>query len=195
MVDLPAFADVLQLYVKRSAYSAGQLSRLSGIPKTTIASWLNGQVQKPQTAVGLIQLSRILHLNEGETETLLRAAGHLAHLSGNIAPGNSVPFQAVPKLPYFSGRAQLIAQIEASILSAAKGNLVCLVGMGGVGKTALAAQLAYRLRPFFPDGVLWLEMNRTHPLTALATMAHGYDLDVSSIQDISSRARAVSAAC
>lgn len=120
----------------------------------------------------------------------IRPAGHLPHLQGTAVNNRSAPFQAVPKLPYFSGRERLIAQIEASILDADQGQVFCLHGMGGVGKTALAAQLAYRLRPSFPDGVLWLEMNRTSPMAALATMAHG--LDVMPFADIASRARAVS---
>ncbi|MAU00394.1 MAG: hypothetical protein CL608_24900 [Anaerolineaceae bacterium] len=192
MTDLPLFGDVLQQYVNRSAYTAGQLSRLSGIPKTTIVSWLNGQVQKPQTADGLTQLAKILHLNKQETESLLHAAGHLPHPKRTAVTNSSAPFQAVPKLPYFSGRERLIAQIEATILDAGQENIVCLHGMGGVGKTALAAELAYRLRPSFPDGVLWLEMNRTGPMAALATMAHGYGLDVSPFADVAGRARAVS---
>lgn len=192
MTDSPLFSDVLQRYVNRSAYTAGQLSRLSGIPKTTIASWLNGQVQKPQSAEGLAQLANILHLSQKETASLLQAAGHSPRfVTRQMAVDHSAPFQAVPKLPYFSGRQQIMKEIEAAILAAIRRNIVCLHGMGGVGKTALAAQLAYRLRPSFPDGVLWIEMNRTRPMAALATIAHGYGLDVSSFQDIPSRARAV----
>jgi hypothetical protein len=193
--DLPLFADVLQRYVKRSAYTAGQLSRLSGIPKTTIVSWLNGQVQKPQTAKGLAQLPLILHLNENETEELFQAAGHPSNClpKGKVGVPNALaPFQAVPKLPYFSGREQLITTIQEAILANCPRNIVCLYGMGGVGKTALATQLAYRLRASFPDGVLWIEPSRTDTMTSLSTMAHGYGLDVSSFENIASRSRVVS---
>lgn len=192
MTDLPLFGDVLQQYVNRSAYTAGQLSRLSGIPKTTIVSWLSGQVQKPQTAAGLAHLAKILHLSKRETDALLRAAGHLPNLARTAVSSSSAPFQAVPKLPYFSGRERLLSQIEASILDAGQENIICLHGMGGVGKTVLAAQLSYRLRSSFPDGVLWLEMDRTGTMAALATMAHGYGLDVSPFAASASRARAVS---
>lgn len=193
MVDSPAFADVLQRYVRRSAYSAGQLSRLSGIPKTTIVSWLNGQVKKPHTAKGVLQLAKILHLSHTEAESLLVAAGYLPDfLVKSMAMVNgAAPFQAVPKLSYFCGRQQLMADIEATVLAEGERNIVCLQGMGGVGKTVLAAQLAYQLRPSFPDGVLWIEAARTGTLAALATMAHGYGLDVSPFQDVASRARVV----
>ena len=188
------FADALQRYVTRSAYTAGQLARLSGIPKTTIVSWLTGQVKRPRSVENLSQLAQILHLNHNETEELLRAAGYLpsSHTFGQQKTAVSpAPFQAIPQLPYFTGRKQLIMEIEAAIFAQRHRKIICLHGMGGVGKTALAAQLAYRLRASFPDGVLWAETNRASSLAILSTMAHGYNLDVPPYPDSVSRAKIV----
>ena len=63
--------------------------------------------------------------------------------------------------------------------------------MAGVGKTALATELAYRLRSSYPDGVLWAEGGQASSMVILSTMAHGYGLDVTPYQDSASRARVV----
>ena len=188
------FADVLQQYVTRSAYTAGQLARLSGIPKTTIMSWLSGLVKRPQSPENLSQLAQILHLTQSETETLLRAAGHLSYPQRRWpqnALESSAPFQTSPQLPYYIERPALIARLEAVIFAKIPRKVICLIGMGGVGKTALAARLAYGLRASFPDGVLWAETSRANSLSILGTMAHGYGLDVSPYKDVVSRAKVV----
>ncbi len=55
----------------------------------------------------------------------------------------------------FVGRAAEISQLR-ELLSASR--LLTLVGMGGVGKTALAVQTATQLRPLYSDGVWWVEL-------------------------------------
>jgi tetratricopeptide (TPR) repeat protein len=63
--------------------------------------------------------------------------------------------------------------------------------MGGVGKTALAAHLAYMLRPHFPDGVLWARVDTSDPMSILNTFARAYGVDVSQYTDLDSRSRTV----
>jgi hypothetical protein len=63
--------------------------------------------------------------------------------------------------------------------------------MAGIGKTALAAHVAYALRPYFPDGVLWASVDRTDPLSILQAFAGAYQQDVSEYGDIASRSQVV----
>lgn len=43
-------------------------------------------------------------------------------------------------------------------LTTEKRRLVTLLGMGGIGKTRIACEVAARLRPHFPDGTLWVDL-------------------------------------
>jgi tetratricopeptide (TPR) repeat protein len=63
--------------------------------------------------------------------------------------------------------------------------------MGGVGKTALAAHIAYRLRPHFPDGVLWARLDTSDTMTILGAFADAYGRDVSRYTDQESRSQVV----
>lgn len=203
----PELADVLGRFVERSGYSMGQLGRLSDIPKRTIANWLGGRVRRPRHAADLLKLADVLHLAEGETNELLRAADHpsvpelLATvedeatrklLAQTTARGQGrTPFQAIPDLPYFVGREEEVQALEDVLLGGGRALICSLQGMGGVGKTALAAHLAYRLRPHFPDGVLWARVDRAEPLSILSAFASAYGRDVSSYTDVESRSQVV----
>lgn len=202
MNHVPDFADVLQQFVNRSSYSAGQLARLTGIPKPTILSWLDGRVKHPRSYSDLLRLAESLHLELTEIIYLLAAAGftEAADRLKEAPPPNhtslktavaAAPFQAIPALPYFVGRHGLIKQIEEILLTDPTSRTCCLQGMAGVGKTALAAQMAYRLRPHFPDGVLWANLHRSDPLTVLSAFAHAYGEDVDIYEDLDCRSQIV----
>ncbi len=206
-------SDVLARHVKRTGYTTGQLARLTGVPKATIVNWLEGRVSRPRSHTDLLQLAATLHLDENETSELLLSAGHpsVAELRSvatqqdnvrlltllapwlEIAPAQArpTPFQVIPDLPHFVGRESLIKEISAQLLAPAHQTLYALQGMGGVGKTALAAHLAYLLRPHFPDGVLWARMDTSDPMSILNTFARAYGMDVSQYTDLDSRSRTV----
>ncbi len=197
------FADALQQFVSRSSYSAGQLARLTGIPKPTILSWLDGRVKRPRSYSDLVKLAESLHLTPTEMAQLLTAAGftEVAERMLHAAPTNriplanmavpSAPFQAIPALPYFVGRQPLISQIEEILLTDPTARACCLQGMAGAGKTALAAHIAYRLRPHFPGGVLWANLHRSEPMNILTAFARAYGEDVNVYTDLESRGQMV----
>lgn len=202
MSHSPDFADVLQQFVTRSSYSAGQLARLTGIPKPTILSWLDGRVKHPRSYSDLLHLAESLHLELPEVIYLLAAAGfpeaaeRLKESAPSYSPNGlktaaAAPFQAIPALPYFVGRQGLIKQIEEILLMDPNSRTCCLQGMAGVGKTALAAQMAYRLRPHFTDGVLWANLHRSDPMTVLSAFARAYGEDVNLYHDLESRSQMV----
>lgn len=203
----PELADVLGRFVERSGYSMGQLGRLSDIPKRTIANWLGGRVRRPRHAVDLLKLADVLQLDERETNELLQAAEHASLpellatvedettrnlVAQTMARGQErMPFQAIPDLPYFVGREEEVRALEEVLLSGGRALICSLQGMGGVGKTALAAHLAYRLRPHFPDGVLWARVDKAEPISILSAFANAFGRDVSAYTDVESRSQVV----
>jgi tetratricopeptide (TPR) repeat protein len=206
-------ADVLGEFVNRSGYTPGQLARLSGIPKPTIVNWLVGRVRHPRIPHDLLHLAAVLHLTHPELDTLLLAAEHpnLAELAAHAnqtadkqllelanqwlvarrEPVTHTPFQALADLPTFVGREQEIERLRQALTSGEHRTLYSIQGMAGVGKTALATHLAYQLRPFFPDGVLWAQPGASDNMSVLDTFASAYGVDVRHHADLHSRSQVV----
>src|SRR5260370_16149521 len=65
----------------------------------------------------------------------------------------------------FYGRAKELVQLEEWILAEGY-RLIALLGMGGIGKTALATQLARNLQPSF-DCVFWRSLRNAPPIEDL----------------------------
>ena len=72
------------------------------------------------------------------------------------------PVQTLPNPKLFVGRDEMLAEIERHFRSDKTGSevigLISLRGMGGVGKTALAIEAAYRFGSLFPGGRFWVEL-------------------------------------
>ena len=200
-----SFAEVLGRYVQRSHYSAGQVAALSQVPKRTVVNWLSGTVAKPQRWQSIVQVAAALKLNEQETSNLLLVAQHkpIPELRQIISSGRdqrllavwpesrSAPFQAIADLRHFVGREAALRELEQLLLSGQRVAVYALHGMGGVGKTSLAAHLAYRLRYHFVDGVLWARLDTMDTMTILSVFAEALGKDVSSFHDVAGRATVV----
>lgn len=79
----------------------------------------------------------------------------------------AAPAQLPPNVAEFTGRETELARLRALVSERAPGRqttlvISAIVGMAGVGKTALAVYLAHELTPRFPDGQLYVNL-------------HGYD--------------------
>jgi transcriptional regulator with XRE-family HTH domain len=210
MTRFPLLADVLSRYVEQRGYTSGQLSMLTGIPKATLINWLNGRVRKPRRLNDLLKVAHVLHLDTVEASRLLSICGYssieklvampvsheqrklLAPWAKSLGrPKVRMPFQTIADLPYFVGREQEIEALERTLLSGEQGIIYGIQGMVGVGKTALAAHAAYRLRPCFPDGILWARLDGADTTSILSTFAKAYGYDVMEYKDLGSRSRAV----
>ena len=212
--DSFAFADVLEKYVARSGYTTGQLAKLSGIPKPTIVNWLEGRVRRPRGFKDLLRLTAVLHLGEQEASELLNAAKQPSipelratqsqkddpeltsllsywNVAAEPTRTEAAPFQVMGDLPYFVGREAEISAIRSEIEQGGPTTVYSFHGMGGVGKTALAVHLAYLLRPYFPDGVLWAGVDNSDTLSILGTFATAFGHDLSQYGDVDSRSRVV----
>ncbi len=107
------------------------------------------------------------------------------------APSLQIPFQAPPAPLHFVGRATELAMLQAKLQSPQSNRLVALIGMGGIGKTTLAAHLAHDLRDHFADGVLWAYTASIEPLDILGGWAQAHGYDFSGLADVENRAAAL----
>lgn len=92
-----------------------------------------------------------------ETEALKRRIQRL-----RITPRPNLPAQSSPLL----GRERELEELYARLVSD-QTRLLTIVGLGGVGKTRLAVEVAARQRPFFLDGVFWVSLSGTTEHTEL----------------------------
>lgn len=205
------FADIVGYYLRSYGYTPGQLATLSKLPKSTIVNWIDGRVKRPREWQQVLQLGRAMRLTSTEVNKLLAAIGYptlqeLTRLNTSLeeqqlltfwqesSPLLNVrrtPFQAIPDLPYFVGRHDLIADLSRVLSTSHHKTCYLLHGMGGVGKTALAARLAYLCRANFPDGVLWVRVDTSEPMVALHTIAQAYGQDIQEYNTLDDRSRVV----
>jgi tetratricopeptide (TPR) repeat protein/transcriptional regulator with XRE-family HTH domain len=147
-VSMLAFGEAVARFRARVGLSQQRLAEQLGKHRRTIAAWEGGEYL-PKTRGDVLELVRILTLNDEETILLLKAAGM------DPAP----PFWNVPhqRNPYFTGREELFNQIDLrlapmerspspEIRRVALTQPHAIKGLGGIGKTQIAIEYAYRSR-------------------------------------------------
>ncbi|MET0645317.1 MAG: TIR domain-containing protein [Pyrinomonadaceae bacterium] len=89
------------------------------------------------------------------------------------ASADEIPFQAVDAPSIFTGREAEIAEVEEHLRSRSK-VVILRGGLGGIGKTALAATVAHRMRGDFADGILWGRPDVTDSQSALISFISSF---------------------
>ena len=199
--------ELLPMYLAQVGWSERQLAKRANIPRGTIRNWCKGLVNRPRNWRRLIQAASAMRLDETQTNELLRVAGHatLARLNAQaqlesdktllafwFAQKQTVAsFQAIPDIPYFVGREEELAALKTLLLQDDHRSIYVLSGMAGVGKTSLAAHLAYEVRAHFVDGILWARVDTGDTMSILKMLAETFGQDVNQYSDMHSRSQAV----
>lgn len=98
--------------------------------------------------------------------SILGALGNNNQVTQNIhlQPGQPAPYMLPKEIGNFTGREDYITQVK-QILE--RGNIVAIDGMAGVGKSALAIQVAHQLKDRFADAQLYVNLYGQTPELSL----------------------------
>ena len=143
----------------RAGLSEQRLADQLGKNRRSVAAWEAGDYL-PKTKGDVLELARILALNDEEATILLKAAG----IDPSLAIWN-IPF---PQNPFFAGRDQELAQLHSQLqqgTTAVVGQAQSISGLGGIGKTQLAIEYAYRHHEEY-QYVLWARAESVEALNS-----------------------------
>jgi tetratricopeptide (TPR) repeat protein len=196
------FGETLRRFMNQVGIGAKNLSKLTGIPKPQIDSWLREEVRHPRRWPPLLTIAHVLRLSSEDADTLLRSAGYptIAELVAQLAVDHPdrrhlqpwvgiIPHSPIShhqlRAPIgdFVGRTtevdQLITILTRSTETGGIATITGVQGMGGIGKTELAYVVANQVQPAFPDAqiVLTLQGVSANPLSpeqALQTILHTF---------------------
>ena len=107
----------------------------------------------------------------------LRPAGRGGQgLAGGPDPsrGSPHPLPGPARHPPLCGAGEELATLEAALTGGQVAAVCGLAGLGGIGKSALAAHFASLYRDRFPDGVLYASLRDLEPLAVLGVLAQAY---------------------
>ncbi len=190
----PSYVWLMSLYA-RSGQKAAALRQYDQCQKTLkeqlgIAPQLETTAlyEKISRAQGVALIEAVQSVLSTPAQTQANKQLLLSWQEENSIPA---PFQVIPDLPYFVGRAEEIATLKQHLLQKNHSNIYVISGMAGVGKTSLVAHLAYEVRDHFIDGVLWARVDISDTMTLLKLFADSYGQDVSQYPDLQSRSQAV----
>lgn len=155
------FAALLRERRRAAALTQADLASRAGLAVRTVRDLERGRTARPRRATAEL-LARALGLTgAGRAQLLAAARGGPYPLDGpdgvdggrvgghDPATGVGVP---LPPPVALVGREEELSRLAAAV-AAADGAPVTLVGLAGVGKSALAVALAHRLVDAFPGGV------------------------------------------
>jgi tetratricopeptide (TPR) repeat protein len=109
-------------------------------------------------------------------------------------PPSPVTAALPPRPPdYFVGRREILDELKAGLVTGGAQAITALQGMGGIGKTATAQQLALEVEADFPGGVFWADLPRHSGASSsvLAAWAKLCGHDVASLVAPQARAQAL----
>lgn len=145
---LSSFGDVLKAFRLQSHLTQQQLADKLGVRRNTVGSWERGDFL-PASKAQVLELARHMRLNNQEMRHLLEVS-----LTA-LTPHWLVP---LPRNPYFTGREEVLKALHTQL---GVGRRVALTqssvlhGLGGIGKTQVALEYAYRYALEY-SAVFWI---------------------------------------
>ncbi|HSH04701.1 MAG TPA: NB-ARC domain-containing protein, partial [Anaerolineae bacterium] len=104
-----------------------------------------------------------------------------------------IPMQIPRLIPHFVGRERYLDEVRACLHTDMHQRVVGLVGLPGVGKTAIAIHALYGLQEEFTDGIIWVDVDISNPEAELTSIAahFGQSEAVAAIPDLANKSEFV----
>ncbi|WP_176946289.1 ATP-binding protein [Blastococcus aurantiacus] len=174
-----SFAELLRSLRERAGFTQEELAERSGLTPHAISALERGARTRPYPHT-VRALGDGLGLTDAEQAALRAAVPRRSRgPAGDVvtsAPAGLRP-SALPMPPTaLVGREVEVAELTAQ-LGAADARVVTLTGIGGVGKSRLAVEVAARAAAAFPDGVAWVPLAAlTDPTLVIPAVGRGVGL-------------------
>lgn len=180
-MDLQSFGRKLQELRQKAGLTQKKLAGQIFISIDLLSKWERarqhqGRRWQPDLA-SLLRLVKLFarYLTPAEAQTWASAAGYNLSASQLAEIFGAVPHQLPPLSLFYIHRIELEQDILQT-LSQKQVHTLVLSGMGGAGKSTLAAWLANSQAADFPDGIVWVEQQGRPDLgQAHAWIARSFD--------------------
>jgi predicted ATPase/DNA-binding XRE family transcriptional regulator len=176
--DELGFGQQLRHFREAAGYSQEALAERAGLSPNAISALERGERKRPYPDT-LRRLAEALGLDDAQRTRLASSVSRApktprpaAPVLNELAVASELPSDPTPLI----GREREIEVIK-HLVTHSPGRLLTLTGVGGVGKTRLALQIAREVGVDFPDGVLWVELAPlTDPDQVMPAIAHAAGL-------------------
>ncbi len=143
-----SFENLLISYRTRLGWTTRKTADALEVSLRTYQYWESGERMPAQR--WLIRIASLFQLTETEADELYRAAAHVGPEKENL------PFH---QNPFFTGREAYLGQLDYHLKknhNVALTQPISISGLGGIGKTQLALEYAYRNHPKTYRTILWV---------------------------------------
>lgn len=205
----PKYPNRIKVFIRAAGYKVQEITEELNIPERTMRAYLSGQRPMPRKYLEALacligcsveDLSCSVFESEGGQEkekTSLKdewRAVPLAEVSQEQAAGKEETFAPDPQFwyvphlrnPFFTGREELLSHLH-EMLHAEKQTVAvtqrALCGLGGVGKTQIVLEYAYRYQYEY-QAIFWIKADtRENLLADFLALAHLLHLSEQTAQD------------
>jgi tetratricopeptide (TPR) repeat protein len=142
------FGELLKQFRKRMNLNQTQLGKQIGVSRTTVSLWEIGDY-KPETDRVVYDIAKVLRLTSQEKQELYEAY----NVTALVTAFHNPPFE---QNSYFTGRSSQLDHLHSLLKVGKKVALTqAISGLGGIGKTQLALEYAYRYQQSYHD-IFWV---------------------------------------
>ncbi|HLZ61583.1 MAG TPA: FxSxx-COOH system tetratricopeptide repeat protein [Ktedonosporobacter sp.] len=150
-----SFAQILQRFRQRSQLTQQELAKRIGVDRSTVSFW-EREYYLPETLRVVRTIARVLKLDEEDERLLIEA---------RFGTASIVPLHHLPESnPYFTGREEILNDLQTHFTDG-KQRVQAISGLGGIGKTQIAIEYAYRFREHYHD-ILWAQADSREVLVS-----------------------------